>query len=336
MNKCAKAQTTKLELRSHALLIGSMTAALLAGCGGGQPMDSTPRTALPAQRSWMLPEAKKSTSLLYVSNWYSASVTVYTYLDGGGLIQVGTLTGFNRPAGMCTDKAGDVWITDNGSNRLYEYAHAGTTPIETLRESGNTRPNDCAVDPSTGDLAVANQFPNAHYYETGNVKIYHPHSHTAIKYSMGYMHVEFLAYDDHSNLYVDGPPTSPYGYGNNGPLVVIPSGSKEIVDLTLQGATLYDPGAVQWINPTLLVGDNREKSSFAYKFFVSGTTATVVGKIQFPQTPQAAGFWRRADKVIVPDPLGNAVRVYELSDGTLDATLTDGLSYPYGAVVSQP
>ena len=313
-----------------------MSVSLLAGCGSLQPFDSMARPALPAGRSWMTPGAKKSPSLLYVSNEGTATVTVYTYLDGDGLILVGTLTGFSHPAGMCTDRSGDVWITDYGTNRLYEYEHGGTTPIETIREVGSSRPNDCAVDPATGDLAVANQFPNAHYYQTGNVKIYHPGSHTGTKYSLGYMQVDFLAYDDHSNLYVDGQPTNPYGYGNNGPLLVIPSGSKGPVNLTLKGATLYQPSAVQWINPTLLVGDSREKTSFAYKFFVSGSVATVVGKLQFPGTQETYGFGRRADKVIVPDFSGNVVRIYTLSTGTLYASLTAGISLPFGAVVSQP
>ena len=77
----------------------------------------------------MLPEAPKKQSLLYVSNQGTGNVTVYTYLNGGGLVLVGTLTGFSRPTGMCTDNLGNVWILDYGTRKIFEYAHGGTNPI---------------------------------------------------------------------------------------------------------------------------------------------------------------------------------------------------------------
>lgn len=43
---------------------------------------------------------------------------------------------------------------------------------------------------------------------------------------------------------------------------------------------------------------------------MSGSTATVVGTLPFNGTQQAFGFWRRAGRVIVPDYIGNVVRIY--------------------------
>ena len=118
------------------LLCISTCAALLAGCEAQRGFDSAGRAMLPAaNRSWMTPGAEKSTSLLYISNIGTASVTAYTYVDGGSLILVGQLTGFTSPAGMCADKAGDVWITDSGTDTVYEYQHGGTTPIATIHEA---------------------------------------------------------------------------------------------------------------------------------------------------------------------------------------------------------
>ncbi len=129
-------------------------AALLAGCGGSQPSIGAPG-ALPlspaigqyadGSGSWMLPEAKGE-DLLYVSNVYT--VTVYSYPRGR---HVGTLRGFYRPIGECSDKAGDVFIA-NGDTIL-EYKHGGTKPIETLTFSGYDA-ESCAADPATGSLAV--------------------------------------------------------------------------------------------------------------------------------------------------------------------------------------
>ncbi len=330
----------------------SLTIALTiaAGCAGGPkttplvaaPVSpiaftgSTPKVHPNGSKSWMLPEAQNQLSLLYVSNSGTASVTVYTYLNGGGLLLVGTLTGFSRPTGMCTDKTGDVWIPDYGTNTLYEYKHGGTTPIETIRQVGSSRPVDCSIDPDTGNLAVVNQFPNAHYYPAGNVKIYPKGSRNGTKYRAPYgTEPDFLAYDDKGNLYVDGT-LNPYGYGDS--LFELPNGGKQFTNLTLEGGTLNIPGAIQWVKPTLLVGDQNfqnQRTNGAYKLFVSGSTATVVGTLQFKGTQQAYGFWRRAGRVIVPDHTGNIVRIYNLSDGSLFSKLTTGISSPFGAVVSQ-
>src|SRR5665213_3014248 len=90
----------------------TVTLTALAGCGGGstgfdsqsgtQTFNGATSAAHPhRERSWMAPDAQKQLSLLYISNAGSSSVTVYTYLNGGGLLLVGTLTGFSSLAGMC-------------------------------------------------------------------------------------------------------------------------------------------------------------------------------------------------------------------------------------------
>ena len=103
----------------------SFVAALLAGCGGpttagsGLAGGAALNPAIGASRaSWMTPQATQATDLLYVSN--SRDVTVYTYKNGNGINLVGTLTGFSTPKGMCSDKAGNVWIADY-DNRSEEH-----------------------------------------------------------------------------------------------------------------------------------------------------------------------------------------------------------------------
>lgn len=204
--------------------------AILAGCGNaspapgrvvpGSPLDFNGRASAPysRQKSWMLPGAQKQQSLLYISNQGSGSVTAYTYLNGGGLVLVGTLTGFSKPTGMCTDSAGDVWIPDYGTGALYEYAHGGTTPIDVLKQRGNGGglPFDCAVDPTTGNLAVANQHPGAKYGAKGNVAVYPKGAKTGRVYTFasGFRNVYFVAYDNKSNLYLDAAPCPPSGCGS--------------------------------------------------------------------------------------------------------------------------
>ena len=284
----------------------------------------------------MKPDAKNQPSLLYVSNWGTADVTVYTYLNGGGLVLVGKLTGFSLPAGMCTDKAGDIWIADYGTGvkKLYEYAHAGTSPIRILRQE-NGKPYDCSVDLNTGSLAVANELPKGKL-TFANVTVYPAGAHEGIHYAppYGFQRVDFLAYDDKSNLYVDGLES----YYTVRKLFELHKGGIKLRRLALRGGSLQEPGAIQWVNPTLLIGDNNlgnQGVAGAYKVLVSKTVATVVGKLSYKDTQAAGAFWRRAGRIVVPDTAGNIVRIYNLSDGSFYGSLTAGISQPFGAVVSQ-
>ncbi len=333
--------------KSIGLALG-LTVALtgLAGCAGssetsGFPVATQATRSLP-RHSWMVPDAQKQPSLLYISNSGSSNVTVYTYLNGGGLLLVGTLTGFSSPTGMCTDSAGDVWISDYYSRKMFEYAHGGTTPIFTITEHSGL-PYDCAVDPATGNLAVSNQHPNGHYRAYGDVVVYPKGAKKGIGYSFspyGFSDVYFVAYDNKSNLYVDATPCSYYCYYGGGPpgLFRLSKAGAAFTQLTLSGATLYQPSAINWVNPTLLLGDQNfqnQGTSGAYRLFVSGSTATLVGSLPFAGTQQADGFWRRAGRIVVPDHTANVVRVYNLSDGSLFSQLTTGISQPFGAVVSE-
>ncbi len=341
---------------SQAALAFASALAILAGCGGtaqtsplGLQPASSAASAIPAPRlradrskSWMLPAAQVQPSLLYISNSGTASVTVYTYLNGSGLLLVGQLTGFSLPTGMCTDNAGNVWVSDYGTRKLLEYAHGGTTPIFTITEHSGY-PFGCAVDPKTGDLAVTNQHPNGKYQAFGNVVVYPKGSKTGRVYStsVGFSNVYFVTYDNVSNLYVDATPCdrSSCYYGGGPPgLYELSKGGAAFTQLTLSGATLYQPIAINWVKPTLLLGDQNFQThgtNGAYKLFVSGSTATVVGTLPFSGTQQTYGFWRRAGRVIVPDHTGNVVRIYSLSDGSLVSKLSTDISLPFGAVVSQ-
>ncbi len=140
---------------------GGLGIALLVGCGGSQT-GAVPQGAAAqalghreSGKSWMKPEAKNS-DLLYVGSPSADDVYVYSY-PGGTL--VGTITGFDDPLGICSDANGNVRITNTGTSDyayLVEYAHGGTSPIATLDDTSFS-PQACAVDATTGNLAVANQ-----------------------------------------------------------------------------------------------------------------------------------------------------------------------------------
>jgi hypothetical protein len=118
----------------------------------------------------------------------------------------GTLTGLSFPAGECVDTAGDVWIVEEGPNDIVEYAHGGTIPIATLTDPNNA-PEACAVDPKTGNLAVANaQTLSA---GPGSVGVYAHAQGAPTLYTDSQMKfVPFVTYDDKGNLYADGVDSS--------------------------------------------------------------------------------------------------------------------------------
>ncbi len=102
----------------------------------------------------MAPGAAKK-DLLYVSNFNTETVLVYSYPDGN---KMGTLTGFAQPDGLCSDKKGDVWIVNNEDSQsgldIVEYTHGGKKPIAKLSDGYILI--GCSIDPTTGNLAVTN------------------------------------------------------------------------------------------------------------------------------------------------------------------------------------
>src|SRR5271165_5176168 len=184
-------------------------AALLSGCGSGQPpigwsgaMTQSRAVTTHAQRggSWMLPEAKNE-DLIYADS--SSSGDTYVFSSTSGKL-VGTIVGGAQIQGsLCADVHGHVFITgvqSSGLGLIYEYAHGKTKPIRVLQEPG-VWPDGCSSDPTTGDLAVSawnwasgvsgvNVYRKAHgvpsYYEDSAI----------IDYA-------FCGYDDKGNLFIN-------------------------------------------------------------------------------------------------------------------------------------
>lgn len=198
--------------RLGVLLAGGI---LLVRCGGFQhavvPPAGSPGALMAPSRtareqshraSWMV-KGIGQRDLLYVSN-ANGTVNVYTYWQRR---LVGVLTNFVQPLGECADTAGDVYIVDHQTSKVSEYAHGGKKPIGVLKDSPNT-PDGCAVDHSTGNVAVAN-YPYG-YYSNGNVAIFLHGKGNPILYKGASYNDHFIsvAYDDRGDLFA----ASIYGY----------------------------------------------------------------------------------------------------------------------------
>ncbi|MGC1381069.1 MAG: hypothetical protein WA814_08615 [Candidatus Baltobacteraceae bacterium] len=180
---------------------------IFAGCGGGfpatppaGPVTATSNTVLVQNvrrgASWMAKGATQR-DLLYVSN-ANGTVSVYRYWQH---TLVGVLTDFSNPQGECSDKAGNVYITDSGKKKIYEYSHGGKKPISVL-DAAPYEPYGCSVNPANGDLAVANSASDE--YKPGNLSIYPHGSGTPATYQGPYDdHFINCAYDDRGDLFMN-------------------------------------------------------------------------------------------------------------------------------------
>src|ERR1700722_1611021 len=193
---------------------------MLAGCGGSQPPVGTPgampqtsaiATHADRGKSWMLPGAKSEKlqrqrsqaivastkhlrqDLIYFASPDKNSVYIYTYPKGAF---VGTLTGFISPNGECSDLEGNIFIVaasnqSDTSSTIYEFAHGSSAPFATL--SDPDKAYACAVDPSSGSLAVVGDSVAIFQNASGEPRMYYDSAENP-----------FLrcGYDNQSNLYL--------------------------------------------------------------------------------------------------------------------------------------
>ena len=226
----------------NALGIG-IAAAFLAGCGGSQP-PIAPLQSLPfaqahtteAQRddgnSWMAPEAKRIKELLYVSDQNTNRVYIYSYKTGR---VVGKLVSLFQPSGQCIDRNGDIWIADYVGEAVVEYPHGDVHRIKRIRTDG--LPNSCTVDPTTGNLAVANAVTR---HGPSNIVVFTQLGEHSVYSNKDCNLIEQVGYDNHGNLYVAAGSlgSSPY-------VCELPHGGKSLEKITIS-RQIRTPRGVMW------------------------------------------------------------------------------------------
>lgn len=300
-------------------------AVTIAGCGGPQSLPlNAPATGASGKRmqSWIDPAAKKQ-SLLYVSSVLSNDVYIYSYKTEQ---LVGTLTGFSTPYGVCADKAGNVWIVNDGAQQIVEYGHGGTRPITTLSDPGEY-PEGCAVDPTTGNLAVTNFYSAS---GAGSVSIYARAEGSPQIYSDPSMEsYRFCGYDSHGNLFVDGVNGSSAFV-----LAELPASGSSFTNVNFTQKIEW-PGGVQWDGKHIAVGDT--DTGTIYRTNAKGKVA---GTTQLSGSNYVNQFWivsgakkRKADSVVAPSQDGGTVGIYNYpAGGSPNGTIS--VEEPFGAAVS--
>jgi hypothetical protein len=187
-------------------LSSCVAAAMLSGCGGSQPPLGSPGAMTQSRaitthaahgKSWMLPDV--TDKLLYVAVG-NDDVSVLSYPQGN---LVGKLA-VSQAWGLCSDTNGDVFVTEYYQGQVVEYAHGGTSPINTLVPPG--QPLDCSSDPTTGNLAVV-------LHGINTIAIFQGAQGTPQTYTdSDFAYFDYCAYDDTGRLFIDGP-TGPISAG---------------------------------------------------------------------------------------------------------------------------
>jgi hypothetical protein len=265
----------------------------------------------------------KTADLLYISDVGTNDVYVYTYPQ---LRLSGTLTGFSTPYGECADKRGDVWITNYGSSEIVEYAHGGTSPINTLNDPGQN-PFACSVNIRNGALAVTNLTSTSG--GSGSLSIYKKAAGSPKNYVDPNFHqMYFLSYDNKGNIFVDGEnASSDFLYAE------LTKGSSTFTDITLTGSGfsgIRGPGGVQFNGKYIAVGDLG--GNVIYQTSGSMVTgSTTLGD----QTGGVLQFSIQGNRVISPDRNLQDFDVYKYPAGGFALKIISGFSTPFSAVVSK-
>jgi hypothetical protein len=205
--------------------------------------------------------------LLFISDDGTNDVLIFSL---PAMALMGTLTGFDEPQGMCSDKAGNIWITNTGTRQIYQYSRTGTL-LNTLNDPSGY-PVGCAVYKANGNLAVTNLF--GYPSGDGTVEVYANATGTPTAYSNPSQTENFFdAYDSNGNLYVDGFGTSGFS------LSVLPNNSSTMSTVHITGGTITFPGGVNWRPATgLVIGDQEcSNGSCLWAVSVSGSTGTITG-----------------------------------------------------------
>jgi hypothetical protein len=276
-------------------------ALMISGCGGSLAQVASPgampRTATvtqePSQRaSWISPEARGENLVYVASNW----ISVWTYPSGA---LVGVIDDLKASGGICVEKSGNILVVNPQYYRVEEYPHGSLTPSALLRLR-NDEPHFCAIDPSTGNLAVTGSGPGLHSSVAffagakGRPKY--------VNYPNEQVFLGTCTYDSKSNLFVE------VNSGGTFLLAELPKGSNKFVNLKFHGFEGFkSPNPVQWDGKYLTVGNQTTAVTFIiYRFKVTGKSVSVVGHSTLRDDQGITSTWFQGGNTVIGASVSNS------------------------------
>lgn len=244
----------------------------MAGCTGGSLPDGTSAAGGVVHR-----DTATAYNLLYVPDVYAYGTFVFTYRPS--LIRLQAFLSVPAyPVGECVDAQQSVYIAGD-FHLLFEYAHGGTSPIAVLSDQAGDI-EGCAVDPTTGQLAVISF---GHTSSTTRLAVYKSIHAKPRFYSTSFRVMAQASYDDRGDLFIDGNTNS-----QSFLLQELPNGASSLETISLN-ESFSVPGGLQWDGKYLDVGDSSSKD--VDQFDISGTRGTEVGSIALKGSQEVQQFF---------------------------------------------
>jgi len=262
--------------------------------------------------------------LLYATSADRPNVYVMTY-PKVALIHI--LSGFTPPgpAGLCTDAAGNVYVTDPGASGapgdVYVYKHGSTRVSRTLIAPAGTR--GCALD-SAGNLATVSSNGALGIFQKGR-------GSAAIYSDEDLPSFEYCAFDGSGRLFIDGTD------GTKTMLVEFARAKFSAIALDKD----ISPVSLQW-NGGVIVATTAAAGydQHAYWLDISGERGRVVRTIDLRRhsdKPVASGTqtWIQSGVLLAPGSEMGRIDVWKYPQGGEQArSIHENGGYFYGLVVS--
>ena len=330
------------------VLTSCVAAAILAGCGGPQPLSPAPNvlengvqnritmqrftpsiSAPPENRPDSPDSYKVSGPLLFVTNFNSTPVTIYDAKSNNRRPIAVITKGVNTPAGDCVDRDGTLYVASEFDG-ISEYALGTTKPLKKITK-GISNPAFCAID-GRGNLWVTNManVPNVSEYIKGATK-------PRMRITKGLISPDGVAVDHAGTIYVAN--LQPYATSN---IQVYPHGS-ESPSRTITAGITWPVGIAVDPNGNLYVtNDNAPCNIEEYLPGQSQPYQTITTDIDGPTD---VTFARNGRMYVVNEGTQNCTNngpwpvILEFPPGKLTPSkraITKGLHVPLGAAYYPP
>jgi len=235
--------------------------------------------------------------------------------------------GFSEPQGMCSDKAGDVFVANTSNSTIDEYAGNGTF-MQALSDPGEF-PAGCSVDPSSGTLAVSNIISTSG--GAGGISLYeHASGKPRQLTDPNMFEVFFLAYYGRTGkLYYSG-----FNNSFDGAMSSYVDG--KFKPFVASGLTFSFPGSVSWADKTkslAIYGQGAAGSAFYHvkaNGSVTGSTTLSCpsGDCDVVQATVKGHY------IVAPDAGSLDAGLYRYPAGGDALVIVTGFGQPIGSAVS--
>jgi hypothetical protein len=252
----------------HRQALISVTAAILSGCGVGQPPASAPGSTPP----YIAPVAPSKHDVLWVLSLQNEGLGDYLVAFSWPQVKrVAALGPLGLLLGICADEKGDVFVMSRLPNAVREYAYAAGR-IQRIRTLAlpHGKPIDCAVDPITGDLAVSTL---AGRHGGQGVDVYNNARGRPVSYKAPNVALyESVTYDQRDDLFVNGHEISP----DEPKLLELAAGATAFTNVALERKIEKTITQLQWIDDRLAISTYDD--NVIYRAAISAAKAKIIGK----------------------------------------------------------